>query len=389
MSKIKLGIIGIGNIGKTHVKNVVEGRCPEVDLVAVADWDPKVLQWCTETCPDAKQFSDAKEMIDSGVCDSIIVSVPHYDHVPLGVYSLEKGLNTLVEKPIAVYTKQAKELIAAGEKSEGVFALMYNQRTDPLYIKLRELVQGGELGEMIRMCWIVTNWYRPQAYYNSGAWRASWKGEGGGVLLNQSPHQLDLWQWICGMPVSIQANLKYGSRHVIEVEDEVVALAKYPNGAVGTFITSTCEFPGTNRLEIVLDGGTIVCENGKLEITRLSQFESVFTKENKVSNIRPEKTIEIFDPKNPKDQFQHSKVLNAFAGNILRGDDLIAVGAEGIKGLSLSNAMHLSSFLGGKEITFPIDEDQFYDFLQEKIATSTKTITDEVVEGGDFSATFN
>ncbi len=387
MSKIKLGIIGIGNIGKTHVKNVVEGRCPEVDLVAVADWDPKVLEWCTETCPDAKQFSDAKEMIDSGVCDSIIVSVPHYDHVPLGVYSLEKGLNTLVEKPIAVYTKQARELIAAAEKSEGVFALMYNQRTDPLYIKLRDLVQNGEMGEMIRMCWIVTNWYRPQAYYNSGAWRASWKGEGGGVLLNQSPHQLDLWQWICGMPVSINANLKYGSRHVIEVEDEVVATVKYQNGAVGTFITSTCEFPGTNRLEIVLDGGKIVCENNKLTITRLEMFESKFTKENKISNIRPKLTEEVWEPDTVAPQ--HWGVLNAFAGNILRGEDLIANGAEGINGLTISNAMHMSSFLGGVEVTLPIDEDKFYEFLQEKIATSTKTITDEVVEGGDFSATFN
>ena len=231
MKKINLGILGIGNIGRDHIKRIVDGKCPEINLAAVCDLKPDRLEYARELAgAELPVFTDALEMMKSGLIDSVLVSVPHYDHPKYAMLAMENGLHVLIEKPAGVYTKQVLEMNAYAEAHDVKFGIMMNQRTNCIYRKMREIVQSGEMGEIRRTNWIITNWYRPQAYYDSGDWRATWSGEGGGVLLNQCPHNLDLWQWICGMPKTVHAHLHFGKWHDIEVEDDVSAYVEYENG---------------------------------------------------------------------------------------------------------------------------------------------------------------
>ena len=372
MDKIKLGIIGFGNMGTGHTSNIMGGNCPEVELVAICDKNPDRCEFGKNKYPDANitYFTDAIEMLDSGLINACLVAVPHYDHAKYSMECMKRGIHVMCEKPAGVYTRQFREMIAESEKHpEVVFGMMFNQRTNPVYRKMHELVHSGKYGEIRRTNWLITNWYRPQAYYNSSDWRATWAGEGGGVLLNQCPHQLDLWQWICGMPVKVQSKIKYGAWHDIEVDDDVTTFVEYENGATGVFITTTGDGKGTNRFEVQMDGAKLVVEDDKLTVIEFETKESEFTKTNtevfgsiKTHNLE----IEI-EKKNP----QHIGVINAWAGKILHGTPLIAEGAEGLKGVILSNAMHLSDFLG-REVEIPFDEDLYYEELMKRVATSKK-----------------
>ena len=384
---VKVGIVGIGNMGSAHAKSIFSGNIKGMELAAVCDIAESKRLWADENLPGIPCYEDYKEMIDSGVCDTVIVATPHYFHSPIAIYAFEKDKNVLTEKPAGVYTKQVEEMNAAAKKSGKVFGIMYNQRTNPKFQKMREIVQSGELGELKRCIWIITNWYRTQAYYNSGGWRATWSGEGGGVLLNQCPHQLDLWQWITGMPASIQAQCSIGKWHNIEVEDDVTIYAEYPNGATGVFITTTGDAPGTNRLEITLDRAKIVCENDRIRAYVLDQSMTEFSKTAEEGFAKPNGHWEDIDYVDT-DTEQHVAVTNAFAAHILHGTPLIARGEEGINGLTSSNAAHLSSWLG-KKVTLPIDEDLFYAELQKKIASSSgkkEPVKEVVVE--DMSSTY-
>lgn len=372
MEQVKLGIIGVGNMGSAHATKIaVDGKCPEIKLVAIADISEKRRQWAKENLPgDVEIFDDAIKMLDSGLLDACVVAVPHYFHPKYVIECLNRGIHVLSEKPAGVYTKQVEEMNAvAAEHPETIFALMFNQRTNHIYRKMRELVQSGKYGQIRRTNWLVTNWYRPQAYYDSGDWRATWAGEGGGVLLNQCPHQLDLWQWICGMPTKVQAHLSFGKWHDIEVEDDVTCYVEYANGATGAFITSTGDPHGTNRFEVQMDRAQIIAEGGKLKVFELDMAEPEFSKTCESPFGHPQATeIEVeTDGLN----LQHVGVLNAFAAAILGHGELVAQGVEGINGLTISNAMHLSAWLN-KEIVLPIDADLYYDELKKRIATSRK-----------------
>lgn len=374
MEKIKLGIIGIGNMGSGHANNIKNGKCPEIELVAIADINPERLDWAKQQnyAENITYFSTAEEMLDSGIINSCLVAVPHYDHTKYAIECMKRGIHVMVEKPAGVYTKQVREMNAEAEKHpEVVFGMMFNQRTNCVYRKLRELVQSGDYGEIRRTNWIITDWYRPQCYYDSGDWRATWSGEGGGVLLNQCPHQLDLWQWICGMPVKVEAHLHFGKWHNIEVEDDVTTYVEYANGATGVFITTTGDAHGTNRFEIQMDKAKFVIENDKLIMTEYEMTEQEFSKTNtKPFDTVGSTTTEVeTDGENP----QHVGVLNAWADAILNGGKLVAEGKEGINGLTLSNAMHLSAFLG-KEVEIPFDEELYYNELMKRVATSKRKV---------------
>ena len=274
----------------------------------------------------------------------------------------------MVEKPAGVYTKQVREMNDEAQKHpEVVFGMMFNQRTNCVYRKLRELVKSGKYGEIRRTNWIITNWYRPQCYYDSGEWRATWAGEGGGVLLNQCPHQLDLLQWICGLPVRVQAFLKFGQWHDIEVEDDVTAYMEFENGATGCFVTTTGDAFGTNRLEIQLERGKIVVENNEIKVWKFAMSEPEFSRTTNEAFAKMEiKELEI------KTDGKYERcfgVMNAFAAAILRGEPLVAKGEEGLNGLMLSNAMHLSAWTGTM-VTLPIDEDVYYEELMKRVRTS-------------------
>ncbi len=370
--KVRLGIIGIGNQGSTYARRLVKDNwVPEIEVVAICDRNPDRIAWARENVSaDIAYFSEAMEMLDSGLLDACVVSVPHYDHPKYVIACLQRGIHVMCEKPAGVYTRQVREMNEEAKKHpEVVFGMMFNQRTNCLYRKMRELVQSGKYGRVRRANWLITNWYRSQYYYDSGDWRATWAGEGGGVLLNQCPHQLDLWQWILGMPKEVQSFMNYGQFHDIEVEDDVTTLMKYEDGHTGVFITSTGDPHGSNRFEVQMDGAQLIAENEKLYLYELEALEQDWTKTNtQPFGSVPGKLIEVeMDGLNP----QHQGVFQAWAGAILRGEPLVAGGEEGIQGLTLSNAMHLSAFLG-KPVQLPIDEDLFYDELMKRVATSRR-----------------
>ncbi len=383
--KVRLGIIGIGNMGSSHLRFYLEDELPEITVTAVADIDPERLEWAKEECPEILTFNSSDELIESGEVDAIVIATPHYFHPPIAIKAMKAGIHVMSEKPAGVYTKQVREMNKTASETGVVFAIMFNQRTNCLYRKAYELVQGGEFGELKRVNWIITDWFRTQRYYDSGGWRATWSGEGGGVLLNQCPHNLDLWQWICGMPARVTAVCHEGKWHDIEVEDDVIIYAEYENKATGTFITTTGDYPGTNRLEITLDRAKIVCENHTLTVYELEKGCNEFSKTSSqgFGKIKYKKYEAELDGENP----QHVGVLNAFAAAILRGEVLVAPGEEGINGLMISNAAFLSSWLG-KAVALPIDEELFYNELQKKITDSEgkKNIISSVQE--DMSSTY-
>lgn len=368
MNQVTIGIIGIGNMGTAHAVNICKGMVTGLRLTAVADRNESRREWAkVELPPDVEVFSEGEDLIASGLCDAVLIATPHYQHPELAVSALEHGLHVLSEKPAGVYTKQVRKMNEAAAKSDKTFAMMFNQRTNHLYRKMHELVHSGKFGSIKRVNWIITDWYRSQAYYNSGSWRASWVGEGGGVLLNQCPHQLDLLQWICGLPVKVQAFCHEGKWHDIEVEDDVTAYLEFENGATGVFVTTTADAPGTNRFEITMTGAKIICENNQLHVYELEQDEREYCFHS--SNAFGGPAVQEAEIETDGMNTQHVGVMQAFTNHILTGAPLVADGREGINSLELSNAMHLSSWLG-QPVTLPVDEDRYYEELQKKCAES-------------------
>ena len=370
MTKVRLGIIGVGNMGSGHAANILAGKCPEIELTAVADRREARRQWAKDTLPEGTAiFEEGSDLIQSGLCDAVHICTPHYQHPTLAMEAFAAGLHVMCEKPAGVYTKAVREMNEAAEKSGKVFAMMFNQRTNCVYRKMHEMVHSGQLGELKRVNWIITDWYRTQIYYDSGDWRATWEVEGGGVLLNQCPHQLDLLQWICGLPKTVQAFCQEGKWHDIEVEDDVTAYLQFANGATGVFVTTTGDAPGTNRFEVTGTLGKLVCENDKLTFWKLAQDEREFCRTATEGFAQPQcQQVEV---ETDGENLQHVGVLNAFAGKILHGTPLVAEGTEGLGGLTLSNAMHLSSWLG-RAVDIPFDEELFLSELNKRRATSRK-----------------
>lgn len=365
MSKLSIGIIGIGTIGSYHAQYLLKGEVPGAELTAVCDINPEKLKWAKEKLGENVQvFDNVDSMLAAKVVDGVMIATPHYDHPPLAIKALENGCHALIEKPAGVYTRQVREMNEVAQKSDRVFGIMYQERTDPIYQKARELIQSGELGDIKRSNWIMTSCYRSQSYYDSGGWRATWEGEGGGVLLNQCPHQLDLWQWICGMPNRLRSFCAFGKYHEIEVEDDVTAYVEYEKGASGLFVTSTGETPGSNRFEISGERGKIVIEDGKLTFWQLGVPERQFNREYKGGFGEPE-CRECKVPIRGK-KTGHSGITTNWVDAIQKGTPLLAPGIEGINGLQLSNAMHLSSWTDNWA-DIPVDEELFSQKLQEKI----------------------
>jgi len=370
MENVRIGIVGYGNMGTSHAKNVMEGKIPNLSLTAVCDIDAERRKAVNEKYPVVKVFSDAEEMYKSGLCDMVLIAVPHYDHPSLAIKAFEHGLNVLTEKPAGVYTKQVKEMNAVAARSDKLFGIMYNQRTNPMYQKLRELIKKGELGHIKRITWIITDWYRPQAYHDSSQWRSTWKDEGGGTLINQNPHQLDLWQWLFGMPDRIYARASFGKYYDIEVEDDVMAYFEYDNGTTGEYITSTGEAPGTNRLEVACDMGKVVIEKGDMTFYRNTVSEREFNKENKTKPFGKPECWECAIPLRGVPGEQHVGILKNYVSALLNGTELLAKGEEGINGLTISNAIHLSAWTGEIVDVKNFPDDKFCEMLKEKIKNS-------------------
>ncbi|MFW5829276.1 MAG: Gfo/Idh/MocA family protein [Planctomycetota bacterium] len=364
---VRIGVVGIGNMGGSHCRNLIDGNVPGGELAAICDTDPEKHG----KFPGITAFQTHQDLIASGSVDAIIIATPHYDHTPIAIDGLAAGLHVLVEKPLGVHVADCQRMIVAYEqrpKQEQVFCEMFNQRTIHAHRKIKELIDGGELGELRRVQWTITNWFRTQSYYDSGGWRATWGGEGGGVLLNQCPHQLDLWQWFFGMPERIRAHCHIGKYHRIEVEDDVTAYMEYANGATGMFIASTGEAPGTNRLEICGERGRLVFENGELAFTRnevpMSEHCATATQgfsQPGVWHVR----IPV-----PGGGPQHVGIMQNFVDAIRGSGELMAPAPDGIKSVELANAMLYSGFTG-ETVALPIDAAAYEQHLQKLIAEST------------------
>lgn len=378
MEEVRLGIIGYGQQGGFYGSLIKEGQVNGMVLGAVAEIDENVDEKIRGDFPDATIYRDYKEMIDSGDVDAIITTVPHYLHPEMATYALNKGIHVLNEKPAGVYTKHVKELNElAASKDDVTYAIMFNQRNNPLYQKIKEIVDNGDIGDIRRTNWVITTWWRPQAYYDMSEWRATWGGEGGGVLVNQAPHQLDLIQWIAGVPESVYGNVKYGYQRDIAVEDEVTAVFDYGNGATGVFVTATHDIIGTDRLEILGDNGKIVVENSNtVTVYRMKKSENELNKEMDFEGVKDLFMgkldtgdlweVETFEA---ADQWggQHAGVLENFAQHILTGEELLAPGTEGINGVRLANAIHLSDWTDQEVSLKDFDDDLYLEELNKRI----------------------
>ena len=364
MQTVRIGVIGLG-MGGSHARRLMEGQIRRATLAAVCDLAPERR---APFAAAARCFDDAGALFRSGTVDAVVIATPHYAHTTLGIQALKRGLHVLVEKPVSVHKADAERLIAAHTNPRQVFAAMFNMRAVPGFAAVRRLVQAGELGALRRVNWISTDWFRTDAYYASGGWRATWKGEGGGVLLNQCPHQLDLLQWIAGMPARVQARCAFGKYHPIEVEDEVTAVLEYANGATGVFLASTGEAPGTNRLELCGDRGKIVVEHGRFLFVQNAVPMDVYRRESP-ERTQPPGVVCAEIPAPPPPLPPHAAILQNFAANILDGTPLIAPAEEGIRSVELANAMILSS-LRRAPVDLPLDGRRFARALRGLIRQS-------------------
>ena len=364
MDIVKIGVVGIGNMGSAHARKIYEKQIEGLQLIAVCDNSSEKLEWAKETFGDeVERFSEYEKMFSSGKLDAVLIATPHFLHPVIAKCAFSYGLHVLTEKPAGVDIGSVKDMNEAAAESGKLFAIMYNQRTNSLFQTLKKYLEEEKLGQIKRFVWIINNWYRTQAYYDSGSWRASWNGEGGGVLLNQCPHNLDLWQWMMGMPKRVRAFCRIAQYHNIQVEDDVTIYAEYANGANACFITSTGEYPGTNRVEISGTLGKAVIEEGKLKLYLLERDEREICFQSQQS--MPTEPVHYSEIVQTYPETGHVGILQNFADAILYGEKLIAPGQEGILGLSISNAAYLSEWKNDW-VELPPDADVFREFLKEK-----------------------
>jgi predicted dehydrogenase len=383
MKAVRLGIVGMGNMGRFHADALLASKVARAQLTAVCSSSPAKL----EKYKPLSIFDDAGKLIKSGAVDAVIIATPHPQHPAQGIAALEAGLHVMVEKPIASDKAGAERLIAAaGQHPKQVFAAMFQLRTEPRYAKIRKLIRDGDLGRIVRLNWIITDWYRTEAYYASGGWRATWKGEGGGVLLNQCLHQLDTLQWLVGMPARVRGFCQIGRYHEIEVEDNVTIYLEWPGGATGVFISSTGEAPGTNRFEICGTRGKVVLENNRLTFTRNDADMIEFSRAAATGFTKPDVwhvDIPIENAAAP-----HVTLLQNFVDAILDGAPLLVPGGDGIHSVELANAMLYSSLLG-QTLELPMDSAAFAQELERLVASSKLEKKVRTVSAEDFTKSFN
>lgn len=386
MEKLRFGIIGFGIQGEFYC-NLLAGQsaaaAPEHGrLTAIATSDPEKAEQIAARYSGVKVFQSWKDLVKSGACDVVIPTVPHYFHPEISIYAMEHGVSVLSEKPLGIHASRVREMVSCSQAHPEVsFGVMFNQRANKLYQKVKQIVSSGELGQIRRSNWIINSCWRPDSYYRQNAWRGTWSGEGGGVLVNQAPHQLDLWLWICGVPCEVMSLNINGAHRDIAVENDVTLVTRYENGATGCFITCTHDPIGTDRLEIDLSKGKIVVENSrKVTIYRLSHSEEEMN--SRMSTQDAAKlmqsngsgcdlyTIEEFENTDPWG-FQHSTIMENFALHRLTGAPLLAPGEEGLLSVQLANASQLSSWLK-KTLPFPCNEEEFKRELDKRIVEETK-----------------
>lgn len=366
-SCVRMAVIGTGSMGVAHARDIV--ALDSAELFGVCDSQRTQADTVAETL-GTRAYYDYLDLLESSDLDAVIIATPHYSHPAITLAAFERGIHVLVEKPIAVHVNDAARMVAAYEVARQkhpnlVFAAMFMQRAYGNWRKIKDLIVTGELGQLIRTTWIITDWFRTQTYYDNGGWRATWQGEGGGVLLNQAPHNLDLYQWLVGMPQRVTGFAAFGKYHTIEVEDEVTAYFEHENGMIGHFITSTAESPGTNRLEIVGENGKLIYEDSSLIFyrNRYSVFKHIRESTGRFEHVENRRSEIPFERQAGPG---HKAIIANVADAILNGAPLVAPGAEGLNSVMLGNAIILSSELR-RAVDIPIDGDAYEDLLRRLI----------------------
>lgn len=384
MQTVRIGLVGLGNMGRAHRASIRAGKVEGLTLTAICDRAESL----PDPVPGEAQFTDFDTMLQSGTIDAVLIATPHYFHTSMGIAALNAGLHVMVEKPLSVHKADCERLIAAHKGPQQVFGAMFQLRTDPIYQQIKSLIADGELGTIRRVLWDCTDWFRTETYYASGGWRATWKGEGGGVLLNQCPHNLDLYQWLFGMPDQVTGFCQFGRYHDIEVEDDVTAHFRYLNGTHATFITSTGEAPGRNLLQISGERGILSLEGRSLRFSRNRTPMSEFSAASSAGFAKPESWS--IDLPIPQGSASHNEVLQNFTNAILHGSPLIAPAAEGIRSIELANAILLSSWKN-QSISLPMDSAEYEQQLLHRINSSThvkKTPPPRTISQDDFAKSF-
>jgi predicted dehydrogenase len=380
MQTVRLGIIGLGNIAGQHIENITSGQVPDCEVAALCSRQPSEL--AAEL--NIPHYNDYQALLDSGTCDAVLIATPTFSHAPIGIAALRAGLHVLMEKPIGLSVLEGEQLIAAQQAGQA-FGMMLNQRTDPVFIAMRNCIQQNTLGEITRTHWTMTNWFRPEIYFSVSDWRATWRGEGGGLLVNQCIHNLDIFQWLCGMPSSVRAFCRFGRYHDIEVEDEATAYLEYPNGASGVFIGSTGEAPGSNRLEIVGDKGSLSFDGEKLLLTENVTATSEYSRQTSDMFGMPDTNTRDITP--DRSVNQHAIVVSNFVDAVLGRGELLAPATEGINSLALANSMLMSSW-EERTVFLPLDSKAYQQCLDKRLATSELRVKTDAQVHVDMSKSY-
>lgn len=380
---LRMGLVGLGNIGRLHADYLRAGAVENCELTAVAEQNEALLK----DFGDLECYSDAAEMIDSAPLDAVLVATPSFLHYDLGLQVLEKGLHLLMEKPIATHKADGERMLAACGEDQ-VFGLMMNLRADPIFGRMKKMMADGLLGELRRVNWCMTDWFRPEIYFASSSWRATWFGEGGGVLMNQCPHNLDILQWLCGMPLKMRANCSFGKHHEIEVEDEVVASFEYGNGAIGTFVASTGEAPGVNRLEIAGDKGLMILENAVLTVTSYNASVAEYSRATDEMFGTPAANVETFRREDEDEVNPHAVITSNFVDAVENGAELISPASDGIASLELAGAMLYSEWVDAT-VELPLDAQAYEAELKKRLAHSKPREVTRTAAKVDMSKSFS
>ncbi len=378
---LKIGIIGFGALGSFYARMISkEHRVEGLALGAICDIDPAKREQARQLYPDACVYESIDQVLLDKKCDFISIAVPHYLHPALTIQALEAGMPVVVEKPAGIVPKYVKEMNAVADKHPQVpFGIMLNQRTNPIFKRVHEITSSGELGRLRQFVW-VSRQFRTQKYYDSGSWRATWGGEGGGVLVNQAPHQIDLMQWMFGMPERVFATTNMGFRRNIAVENDVCAQFVYSNQATGVFITCTHDIMGEDRLTAVYDRGRIrVLDSRRLEIERLVDDEEKLGTEysdealNDLRKMNKLYTTEIIEKENdPFANSEHAKLFKAFVDHLNNPEKpMVAKGVDGINGVLLASAIQLSGWLK-EPVNVPVDDEVYLKELNKRISEEGK-----------------
>ena len=377
---VRLGVIGLGNIARQHIDNLTGGLVGDCVLAALCSRQPHELA----AALDVPHFTDYAELVYSGTCDAVLVATPTFTHFEIGACALRAGLHVMMEKPLGLSAREGEELLALQQPGQ-MFALMLNQRTDPLFTTMRDTIVAGTLGEITRTHWTMTNWFRPEVYFQVSDWRATWRGEGGGLLLNQCIHNLDIYQWLCGMPTSVQAFCEFGRHHDIEVEDEATAYFRYANGATGVFVGSTGEAPGVNRFDVIGDRGSLSFDGKRLMLSENDPATGEFSRTTRDMFGIPATSVRDITP--DRSTNQHATVMNNFVAAIRHDETLLAPAAAGLASLSLANAMLLSTW-EARLVTLPLDGAHYQQALEQRIAVSTLRQKADIEATIDMSASY-